>query len=54
MEPFYPLRALVCHECFLVQLEEYESPDAHLLGLRLLLVVLDHLARALQALRGDG
>jgi 2-polyprenyl-3-methyl-5-hydroxy-6-metoxy-1,4-benzoquinol methylase len=27
MEPFYPLRALVCSECFLVQLEEYESPD---------------------------
>ena len=28
MEPFYPLRALVCHECFLVQLEDYETPDA--------------------------
>jgi 2-polyprenyl-3-methyl-5-hydroxy-6-metoxy-1,4-benzoquinol methylase len=27
MEPFYPLRALVCSNCFLVQLEEYESPD---------------------------
>jgi SAM-dependent methyltransferase len=27
MEPFYPLRALVCPTCFLVQLEEYESPD---------------------------
>src|SRR5262245_3141329 len=27
MERFYPLRALVCSECFLVQLEEYESPD---------------------------
>jgi SAM-dependent methyltransferase len=26
MEPFYPLRALVCSRCFLVQLEEYESP----------------------------
>jgi SAM-dependent methyltransferase len=26
MEPFYPLRALVCERCFLVQLEEYESP----------------------------
>lgn len=23
MEPFYPLRAWVCHNCFLVQLEEY-------------------------------
>jgi hypothetical protein len=28
MEPFYPLRALVCGECFLVQLEEYESPQS--------------------------
>lgn len=28
MEPFYPLRVLVCAECFLVQLEEFESPDA--------------------------
>ena len=27
MEPFYPLRALVCDQCFLVQLEEYESPS---------------------------
>jgi 2-polyprenyl-3-methyl-5-hydroxy-6-metoxy-1,4-benzoquinol methylase len=27
MEPFYPLRALVCEGCFLVQLEEYESPS---------------------------
>ena len=27
MEPFYPLRALVCHDCFLVQLEDYETPD---------------------------
>ncbi|MDQ6803558.1 MAG: class I SAM-dependent methyltransferase [Actinomycetota bacterium] len=27
MEPFYPLRALVCGECFLVQLEEFETPD---------------------------
>jgi SAM-dependent methyltransferase len=26
MEPFYPLRALVCERCFLVQLEEFESP----------------------------
>ncbi len=26
-EPFYPLHAFVCAECFLVQLEEYESPD---------------------------
>jgi SAM-dependent methyltransferase len=27
MEPFYPLRALVCDRCFLVQLEDYETPD---------------------------
>jgi SAM-dependent methyltransferase len=28
MEPFYPLRALVCGRCFLVQLEEFETPEA--------------------------
>ncbi|MDQ6751001.1 MAG: class I SAM-dependent methyltransferase [Actinomycetota bacterium] len=28
MEPFYPLRALVCSKCFLVQLEEFETPSA--------------------------
>ena len=27
MEPFYPLRVYVCHQCLLVQLEEFESPD---------------------------
>jgi SAM-dependent methyltransferase len=27
MEPFYPLRALVCERCFLVQLEEFASPE---------------------------
>ena len=27
MEPFYPLHAYVCAKCFLVQLEEFESPD---------------------------
>jgi len=26
MEPFYPLHVYVCHQCFLVQLEEFESP----------------------------
>ena len=26
MEPFYPLHAWVCDQCFLVQLEEFESP----------------------------
>jgi SAM-dependent methyltransferase len=28
MEPFYPLHALVCDQCFLVQLEEFETPQA--------------------------
>ena len=28
MEPFYPLPAYVCHRCFLVQLEEFVSPQA--------------------------
>ena len=27
MEPFYPLRAYVCGNCFLVQLEEYVRPE---------------------------
>jgi hypothetical protein len=27
MEPFYPLHVFVCERCFLVQLEEYVSPD---------------------------
>ena len=27
MEPFYPLHVYVCEECFLVQLEEYVSPE---------------------------
>jgi hypothetical protein len=27
MEAFYPLRALVCASCFLVQLEEFETPE---------------------------
>ena len=27
MEPFYPLHAYVCSECFLVQLEAFQSPD---------------------------
>ena len=27
MEPFYPLRALVCDRCFLVQSEEFEAPE---------------------------
>jgi SAM-dependent methyltransferase len=27
MEPFYPLHALVCHECLLVQLGEYVAPE---------------------------
>jgi C-methyltransferase C-terminal domain/Putative zinc binding domain/Methyltransferase domain len=28
MEPFYPLRARVCGKCLLVQLEEFETPQA--------------------------
>ncbi len=27
MEPFYPLHVFVCESCFLVQLEEFESPQ---------------------------
>jgi 2-polyprenyl-3-methyl-5-hydroxy-6-metoxy-1,4-benzoquinol methylase len=27
MEPFYPLEVYVCENCFLVQLEEFESPE---------------------------
>lgn len=27
MEPFYPLCVYVCHECFLVQLQEYVKPE---------------------------
>jgi hypothetical protein len=27
MQPFYPLHAKVCEECYLVQLEEYVSPE---------------------------
>ena len=28
MEPFFPLHALACDRCFLVQLEEFETPEA--------------------------
>lgn len=28
MEPFYPLEVYVCESCFLVQLEEFESPES--------------------------
>jgi SAM-dependent methyltransferase len=28
MEPFYPLRALVCEHCLLVQLQQFETPEA--------------------------
>lgn len=27
MEPFYPLHAYVCERCFLVQVQEYVSPE---------------------------
>ena len=46
MEPFYPLHAYVCEQCFLVQLEEYVAPGGDLHRVRLLLVVLGLLARA--------
>jgi SAM-dependent methyltransferase len=32
MEPFYPLHAWVCGKCFLVQLEQFEPPQAHFSG----------------------
>jgi SAM-dependent methyltransferase len=28
MEPYYPLHVYVCHRCFLVQVQEYVSPEA--------------------------
>jgi 2-polyprenyl-3-methyl-5-hydroxy-6-metoxy-1,4-benzoquinol methylase len=28
MEPYFPLRVLVCNDCFLVQLREYVKPDS--------------------------
>jgi hypothetical protein len=28
MEPFYPLHAFICDQCFLVQLKEFESPQS--------------------------
>jgi hypothetical protein len=31
MEPFYPLKVFVCDQCWLVQLEEYVSPE-HIFG----------------------
>ena len=46
MEPFYPLHAYVCGECFLVQLQEYRVARRDLHRVRLLLVVLDELGRA--------
>ena len=27
MEPFYPLHAYICRHCYLVQLEQFESPE---------------------------
>ncbi len=47
MEPFYPLRALVCGRCFLVQLRGVRDARADLLRVRLLLLLLDQLAGAL-------
>ena len=51
MEPFYPLRAMVCARCFLVQLPAYVAPDDDLRRVRLLLVVLGQLARARPRIR---
>ena len=50
MEPYFPLRAGVCGECFLVQLNEYVRPRAHLQRIRILLIVLHQLGRARQGL----
>ena len=44
MEPFYPLRAFVCSQCFLVQLEQFETPASHLHRLCIFLVLLNELA----------
>ena len=44
MEPFYPLHALVCSGCRLVQLAEFESPKAIFSRLPLLLLLLGSLA----------
>ena len=46
MEPYFPLHALVCGSCFLVQLKEYVSPEHDLSRVRLLLLVFDDLGRA--------
>ena len=50
-EPFYPLHVYVCERCLLVQLPEVASPAADLRRLRLLLLLLDELARARPPLR---
>ena len=48
MEPFYPLHALVCGECFLVQLERVrDARSTSFSDYAVLLVVLRHLARPL-------
>ena len=41
MEPFYPLHAYVCDQCFLVQLAGVRHARRDLHRVRLLLVVLD-------------
>ena len=51
MEPFYPLHALVCAQCFLVQLEEYESPEHIFTDYAYFSSYSSSLARALRALR---
>ena len=46
MEPFYPLNVRVCERCFLVQLEEYVSPEEIFVEIRLFLGVLGLVGRA--------
>lgn len=53
MEPFYPLHAFVCEQCFLVQLEEFEAPKAYFQRLCLFLFFLRFLGTACEELRGN-
>ena len=52
MEPFYPLaRSSMRSVAFLVQLEEYVSPESIFVRLRILLILFGHLARPRQGVR---
>ena len=46
-EVYYPLHVYVCEQCFLVQLEEYESAEKYFQRLRLFLFLFRFLAQAL-------